>query len=157
MKTRARLWRKITRKRITERLRKNCIDAKKFWNCKKKIQVLRFFRENNCRVSEENDDKLKAVIIEFGNEFGIDAFAVYSDLEVTWYSGADNTLLEFIISKDAHPVYDQFWYAADRGSQQAISHPTEIPPLPPSGCILISFLSKDGIAFGMGAREALIN
>jgi hypothetical protein len=120
---------------------------------REKIQVLTFFREKNCRIPDVNDEQLKAVVIEFGNEFGVDALAVYSDSQVAWYSGKDNALLEFEISKDVHPAYDQLWGAADRGSQHAISHPTEIPTLPPPGYILISFLSKNGIAFGTGASR----
>lgn len=122
---------------------------------REKIQIFTLSREKNCPIPDVSREQVRGVVIEFGTEFGVDALAVYSDLQGAWYCGKNNSLLEFIISEHEQPLYQRLREAVDRGIQQATSHPTDVPAPPPPGYILISFLSTIGIAFGMGVSRDL--
>lgn len=122
-------------------------------SAREKIQIIFLCRQMNCPIPNENNEKLKGIVIEFGTESGVDALAVYSDLSGAWFSGKDKRLLEFSISGHAQTVYQQLRDAADRGSQHATSNFADMPMPPPPGYISIIFLSENGIAFGIGASR----
>jgi hypothetical protein len=122
-------------------------------NAQEKIQLLYLFRKENCKIPGASDKKYNGIVIEFGTNSGVDALAVYSDLQGGWFSGKDNNLLEFAISGHAESVYRQLRDAADRAILQTTSHPTDVPGPPPPGNILINFLSETGISFGGGASR----
>lgn len=122
---------------------------------REKIQILTLCRDKNCPMPDVSREQLIGVVIEFATEFGVDALAVYSDLQGAWYDGKENSLLEFVVSDRKQSVYQQLRDAITHGIQKATSHPTDVPPPPPPGYILISFLSANGIAFGMGASRDL--
>lgn len=119
---------------------------------REKLQILSLYRGLKCPMPHV-DSELIGVVIEFGNEFGIDALAVYSDLQGAWYSGRDRSLMEVDLSVGARAAYQRFRDAVSRAIQHCVPHPTEIPPPPPPGYIAISFLSERGIAYALGASR----
>ena len=120
---------------------------------REKLQILSLYRERCCPTPLVGSGEPLGVVIEFGNEFGVDALAVYSDLQGAWYSGRDRTLTEVDLSAGSRGEWQKLRDAVSRGMQSCIPHPTEIPSPPPPGYTVISFLSERGVAYALGASR----
>ncbi len=120
---------------------------------REKLQILSLYRERRCPTPLIGSGEPMGVVIEFGNEFGVDALAVYSDLQGSWYSGRDRTLTEVDLSAGSRGDCQKLRDAVNRGMQNCIPHPTEIPSPPPPGYTVISFLSERGVAYALGASR----
>lgn len=120
---------------------------------REKLQILSLCRERRYPTPLVGGGELLGVVIELGNEFGVDALAVYSDLQGAWYSGRDSTLTEVDLSAGSRVAYQQLRDVVNRGMQHCMPHPTEIPLPPPPGYTVISFLSESGIAYALGSSR----
>jgi hypothetical protein len=114
-----------------------------------KLIVSSTSRRNLGYCNFEGLDKLKGVVIEFGMENGVDAFAAYTDGCVAWYDSGNKKLIEARIDVRVNDQLEILFVAVDEVLK--VAKPTlELPEPPHPGFAMISVINYQGISFGVG-------
>lgn len=111
-------------------------------------------RMDDAKSKHISQHKLLGVVVEFGVETGVDAFAAYSDGVVYWYDSTLSKMLEVQMCGVGKDKVDEALLAATKIADA--SKPSfGIPNPPQPGFALIALITEDGIYYGLGASRDL--
>ena len=121
-------------------------------NVRGRLRILRALRQHNDGLPDAlATDQSLGVVVEFGQEYGVDAIAVYSDAHVFFFDGNKQRLFEGLLKDNMRPSLDLVLAAARQIIRSGmVEAQKDLPESPPPGIGLIGIVSKDGLAFGAG-------